>query len=166
MNFFFFYPIWGSLSFFDLYIFFIRLKIVTIVYSYVFLSHFSFFFFFLFIAASLAYDIPRLGVRLELQLPAYTTATATPDLSHLCDLCCSSWWQCRVINPLSEARDQTCILMDTTWVCYWWATMGSSYLFLPILPLVPCILIHLVFSHRSLSFLFIFFELFLFLFFK
>ena len=31
-------------------------------------------------------DIPSLGIELELQLPAYSTATATPDLSHACDL--------------------------------------------------------------------------------
>ena len=30
--------------------------------------------------------IPRLGVELELQLPAYTTAAATPDPSCVCDL--------------------------------------------------------------------------------
>ena len=30
-------------------------------------------------------EVPRLGVELELQLPAYTTATATRDLSHVCD---------------------------------------------------------------------------------
>ena len=30
-------------------------------------------------------EVPRLGVELELQLPAYTTATATPDPSHICD---------------------------------------------------------------------------------
>ena len=29
---------------------------------------------------------PRLGVELELQLQAYTTAMATPDPSHICDL--------------------------------------------------------------------------------
>ena len=28
-------------------------------------------------------EVPRLGVESELQLPAYTTATATPDLSHI-----------------------------------------------------------------------------------
>ena len=28
-------------------------------------------------------EVPRLGVKSELQLPAYTTATATPDLSRL-----------------------------------------------------------------------------------
>ena len=31
-------------------------------------------------------EVPRLGVKLELQLPAYTTTTAMPDLSHTCDL--------------------------------------------------------------------------------
>ena len=28
-------------------------------------------------------EVPRLGIELELQLPAYTTATATPDPSHI-----------------------------------------------------------------------------------
>ena len=31
-------------------------------------------------------EVPRLGVKSELQLPAYTTATVTPDLSHICEL--------------------------------------------------------------------------------
>ena len=31
-------------------------------------------------------EIPRLGVKLELQLLAYTTAIAMQDLSHVCDL--------------------------------------------------------------------------------
>ena len=57
-------------------------------------------------------EIPRRGVKLELQLPAYTTATATPDLSCVFDLHYSSW-QRRILNPLSEARDQTHILMET-----------------------------------------------------
>ena len=34
---------------------------------------------------------PRLGVQLELQLPAYITATATPDPSRVCNLHNSSW---------------------------------------------------------------------------
>ena len=38
---------------------------------------------------------------------AYTTATATPDLSHICDLHHSSW-QYQVLDPPSEARDRTC----------------------------------------------------------
>ena len=35
-------------------------------------------------------DVPKLGVETELQLPAYTLATETWDLSHLCDLYHSS----------------------------------------------------------------------------
>ena len=31
-------------------------------------------------------QIPRLGVKLELPLPTYATATATQDLSRICDL--------------------------------------------------------------------------------
>ena len=31
-------------------------------------------------------EVPRLGVELELKLPAYTTATAMLDRSHLCNL--------------------------------------------------------------------------------
>ena len=46
---------------------------------------------------------PRLGAKLELQLPAYTTTTATQDPSLVCNLHHSSR-QCRILNPLSEAR--------------------------------------------------------------
>ena len=42
-------------------------------------------------------EVPRLGVELELQLPAYTTATATQDLSHVCNLYHSSW-QYQILN--------------------------------------------------------------------
>ena len=31
-------------------------------------------------------EVSRLGVELELQLPAYTTATVMPDLNCICDL--------------------------------------------------------------------------------
>ena len=26
--------------------------------------------------------------------------------------------QCRILNPLSEARNRTCVLIDTSWVCF------------------------------------------------
>ena len=68
--------------------------------------------------------VPRLGVESESKLLAYTTATATPDLSHVCNLYHSSW-QCQIPNPLSEARDQTRILMDTSQVAYHRATVGT-----------------------------------------
>ena len=63
-------------------------------------------------------EVPRLGVELELQLPAYTTATAMWHVNHVCNLH-HSLWQC-----WSEARDWTCSLMDTSWVCFHWVTMG------------------------------------------
>ena len=42
-----------------------------------------------------------------------------------------SSWQHRILNALNEARDRTCVLMDTSWVHYHWTMMGtlwSSYL--------------------------------------
>ena len=74
-------------------------------------------------------EVPRLGVDWELQLPAYATATATRDLSRVCNLHHSSW-QRRILNPLSKARDWTSILKDTTQVRFCWATMGTSKIWL------------------------------------
>ena len=62
-------------------------------------------------------EVPRLGVEWELQLLAYTTATAMQDPDCICDLHHSSG-QCRILDPLSEARDRTCVLMDTSQVRY------------------------------------------------
>ena len=58
-----------------------------------------------------AYESSRPGVKEEVQLPAYTTATAMQDLSHVWDLHHNSW-QHQILNPLSEVRDRTCILTD------------------------------------------------------
>ena len=69
-------------------------------------------------------ELPRLGVELEPQLPAYVTATATQDPSWVYNLHHSSR-QRWILNLLSEARDRTLILMDTGWICYYWATMGT-----------------------------------------
>ena len=75
-------------------------------------AHIHFFFFFRFLGPHLRHmEFPKLEVESELQLPAYTTATVTQDPSHICDLHHSS--RQRWISPLSKARDQTCILMDT-----------------------------------------------------
>ena len=60
-------------------------------------------------------EVPKLGVKLELYTTAYTTATAMQDWSHICNPHHSPW-QCRILNPLYEARDQTCILMDDRFV--------------------------------------------------
>ena len=73
--------------------------------------------------------VPGLGVKSELQPPAYTTATATPDLNRFYDLHHSSQ-QRQILNPLSEARDQIHVLMDISWVYYRWATSGTPKLYL------------------------------------
>ena len=70
-------------------------------------------------------EVPRLGVESALQPPAYTTATATQDPSRVCDLHHSSWPR-RILNPRSEARDRPRILMDTSWIRFHWAAMGTS----------------------------------------
>ena len=70
-----------------------------------------------FSAAPSAYGSSQARGLMELQLPNYATATATPDPSHICNLH-RSLWQLWILNPLSEARDQTCTFMDTSRVRY------------------------------------------------
>ena len=54
-------------------------------------------------------EVPRLGVKLELQLPATPQPQEhriqTPSMTY------TTSQQCRILNPLSEARDGTQILM-------------------------------------------------------
>ena len=69
-------------------------------------------------------EVPRLRVKPELQLPACAVATVTWNLSCACDLYYRSK-QCRIPDPLSEARDQTHILMDTSCVCFHCTTTGT-----------------------------------------
>ena len=54
-------------------------------------------------------EVPTLGAQAELQLLVYTTATAMFSSEPHHNL---GW----ILNLLSEARDQTCILMDTSQV--------------------------------------------------
>ena len=51
-------------------------------------------------------EVPRIGVKSELQLPAYNHSS-------------QQHW---ILNPLSEARDRTWVLKDTSQVRYCWAT--------------------------------------------
>ena len=67
-------------------------------------------------------EVPRLGIKSELQLLAYTTATAMQDPSCICDLHHSSW-QCHILNPLSKPRDGTYNLMVPSWICFHCAMM-------------------------------------------
>ena len=69
-------------------------------------------------------ELPRLGVKLEVQLLAYTTATTMQDQSFVYDLHHSSR-QRQILNPLSEARDQTRNLMVPSWVRFHCTTTGT-----------------------------------------
>ena len=82
-------------------------------------------------------EVPRLGVESELQLPAYTTATARSDPSHVCNLHDSSW-QCWILNPLSKARNQIHNLMVRSWIRFRCTTMGIPNLSLLGLSFLIC----------------------------
>ena len=70
-------------------------------------------------------EVPRSGVESELQLPASTTATATPDPSHVCDLHHSSR-QRQILNPRGQGSNPQ---PTTSWFlvrfCFCCAMMGT-----------------------------------------
>ena len=69
-------------------------------------------------------EVAGLGVELELQLQAYTPATVTQDLSHVCDLHHSSrqrWF----LNPLSEVRAGINNLIAPSRIRFHFATTGT-----------------------------------------
>ena len=72
----------------------------------------KFFFSFLFMAMAAIYGSSWARGWIRAAAMAYTTATAIPDLSGICDLY-SSLQQHWILNPVSKARDRTCILMVT-----------------------------------------------------
>ena len=69
-------------------------------------------------------EVPRLWVQLQLQLPAYIRTTAMPYLSRVCNLHHSSR-QLQILNPQSEAMDQTHNLMVPSQIRFHCATMGT-----------------------------------------
>ena len=73
--------------------------------------------------------VPRLGVESEQYLPAYATVTTKQDSSLMCNLH-HGLQQHRILNLLSEVRDQTCILVGTSQVLYPLCHNGNSPLFL------------------------------------
>ena len=74
-------------------------------------------YFFFFLQLHLQHiEVPRLGVKSELQLQACTTATTPPNLSHIFDLG-HNLQQHQILNTLRETRDQMHILTDTMLGC-------------------------------------------------
>ena len=55
---------------------------------------------------------------------AYATGTATPDLSRNWGLHHNSQKR-QILNPLSQARNRTCVLRDASQICFRWAMMGT-----------------------------------------
>ena len=86
-------------------------------------------------------EVPRLRVKSELQLSVYATAIAMRDPNHVCTLH-HSLWQCQIPDPLSEARDQTQILMDTGQIHLYCASTG--------IPQIACILFSIITDKFSL----------------
>ena len=84
------------------------LRVVTNDGSFLFVCFCSFFFLGLYLRIG---RFP--GVESELWLLAYATGAATWDLSCVFDLHHSSQ-QCWILNPLSEDRDRTCVLMEAS----------------------------------------------------
>ena len=84
-------------------------------------------FLFCFVSFVLHAEVPRLGVKSELQLPAYTTTIATWDPSWTCELHHSSW-QRQILNPLNEARNQTPNLMVPSQIRFRGTKTGTPWL--------------------------------------
>ena len=76
------------------------------------LCFFAFVFVFVFLSFSLFRAIPA---AYGSSLARGWVGAATTGLWHICNLCCSSR-QHWILNPLSEARDWTHVLMDARWV--------------------------------------------------
>ena len=84
-----------------------------------------FFFFFFFLQPHLLHiEVPSLGVKSELQLLAYATATVTLDLSYICNLR-FSLWQCWINIPPGNQGSNT--LPHGHYVAFltYWATRGT-----------------------------------------
>ena len=87
----------------------------------------SIFFFFLLRAAPLVCEVPRLGVKSELQLPDYAIATATLDWGSMCHLY-HSLWQCQNAGTLIH-WERPGIILVSSWILVafltHWATRGT-----------------------------------------
>ena len=73
-------------------------------------------------------EVPRLGVELELWLPAYARAIATHDPSRICNLHHSSQ-QHRILNPLGEAKGRTRNLTVPSQIRFYCVMTGTSWIF-------------------------------------
>ena len=83
----------------------------------------------LFRAATEAYGSPQARGQIgAVASDLHHSHSNAADLSCLCDLQYNSR-QCWILNPLSKARDRTCILMAADQICFHWATTGTPISF-------------------------------------
>ena len=92
------------------------LSLFEVVNNFIFEFVFAFFFW-LFRATLLAYGSSQAKVRIRAVASSLHNSHRNLDLSHICHLLHSSW-QLWILNPLSESKDGTCILMDTSRICF------------------------------------------------
>ena len=84
-----------------------------------------------------AYGSSKAGVELELQLPAYTIAKQLQIWATSATYVCCSLQQRQILDPLSEVKDQTRILLDTSGVLNHWATTGTSLIWFCVIDSEP-----------------------------
>ena len=75
-----------------------------------------FFFFLLFRATPTPYASSQARGRIIATAAGLHHSQAMPDLSCLCNPHHSSQ-QLQILNPLNQARDRTCVLMDASQIC-------------------------------------------------
>ena len=110
-------------------LFYVKINFISYPFL-IFLFLFIYLFIFCFLGPHLwLMEVARLWVQLELQLLACTTATATPDLSRVCDLHHSSP-QCQILNPLIKARDWTRNLMVPSQISFHFTTTETPTILL------------------------------------
>ena len=66
-------------------------------------------------------EVPRLEVKLELHPLSHSNSGSEPRLQPYT----TAHWQRWILNPLSEARNQTCVLMDASLIRFRWAMLGT-----------------------------------------
>ena len=117
----FFHPVLGAENI----LIFFALKILQIQFYFLFgLVWFGIFLFCFLGPHSQHMEVPRLGVKSELQLLAYATATAPKDPRCICNLYHNSR-QCQTLNPLSKARDPTLNLTVPSRIRFRCTAMGT-----------------------------------------